>query len=392
MSKLRIMTSRYITRFAVAALFLPLLGACDKQDLSTEPRKPVPEGMMEICPTLSGRFDVIPRSASEAEKAETRVYDDHSKTNDKLKPPTLLPDGSTIWLIARNTETDKFEKNSYVVSNTTIDGVQTSFLYPCTVKEDGSVDKEEGTPLYLKIGEKYLFYCVSPARKLNETKFAEGTVGFRIKNGEAFYANDGRYDKTFPTKTVEIGPNEGADQGELVQRVELMPMINQTAQLKFQIVKDNSGYVHDLDIQPAGIQISGLQDDAPKEGIYGGPDGIDWHMSMPAAKKGEYDEPINLQYGSKSGTLTKYDYTIDADGRVNIEVPIVPMWDISKPVIVVFRLKVNGVPSAFEMMLNEKDFKAGYSYGYRGTVSIEDGVSVISWQFVSITYDVELPQ
>jgi len=42
------------------------------------------------------------------------------------------------------------------------------------------------------------------------------------------------------------------------------------------------------------------------------------------------------------------------------------------------------------MMLNEKDFKAGYSYGYRGSVSIEDGVSVITWQYVSWEHDVEL--
>ncbi len=385
------MISRYIIRFAAAALFLPLLGACDKQDLSGEGREPAPEGMVEIRPALSGRFGVIPRSASGAAEAATRVYDDNGTTNDKLKAPTLLPDGSTVWLIARNAETGKLEKNSYVVRNSNPEEVQTSYLYPCTVKEDGTVDKEEGTPLYLKKGEKYLFYGVSPARALDETKFAAGIVGFRFKNGEAFYANDGRYKRTFPTQIIEIGVDAASDQEEPVQRVDLMPMINQTAQLKFQIVADDSGYVHELDIQPSGIQISGLQNDAPDEGIYGGPDGIDWHMSMPTGVEGTYDEPINLQYGSKSGTLTNYDYTIDTDGSVNIEVPIVPMWDISKPVIVVFRLKVNGVPTAYEMMLNEKDFKAGYSYGYRGTVSMEKGVTVISWQFVSWDCEVELP-
>ncbi len=385
------MISRYIIRFAAAALFLPLLGACDKQDLSGENREPAPEGMVEIRPALSGRFDVIPRSASGAAEAATRVYDDNGTTDSKLKPPTRLPDGSTVWLIARNAETGKLEKNSYVVHNSTPTREQTSFLYPCTVKEDGSVDKEEGTPLYLKKGEKFMFYGLSPARALDETKFAAGTVGFRFKNGEAFYANDARYTKTFPTQAIEIGSDAAPDRGEPVQQVELMPMINQTAQLKFQIVKDNTGYVHELDIQPSGIQISGLQNDAPDEGVYGGPDGIDWHMSMPTGVEGTYDEPILLQYGSKSGTLTSYDYTLDADDRINIEVPIVPMWDISKPVIVVFRLKVNGVPSTYEMMLNEKDFKAGYSYGYRGTVSVEKGVSVISWQFVSWDCEVELP-
>lgn len=388
------MIGRCIFRIAAALLWVPLLGACDGPEEAERPGSSVPEGMVEIRPTLPGRFGAIPRKASGAGAAATRAYEDHGTTNDKLAEPILLPDGSTVWLIAWNTKTRKYEKNSYVVYNGGSDASETSFLYPCKVDAAGDVISHDGTPLYLKVGETYLFYAVSPARKLDEELFAEGTVGFRFKNGEAFYANDSRYAKTFPTKPVEIGKDVGSDAGEVVQRIELQPMINQTAQLKFQIKKNEDDiYVHNLDIQPSGIQLSGLQNDVlAKDSEYGGPDGVAWHMSRDSGVGDvKYDEPIKLQYGDKSGSLNSYDYTIDSKGCINIEVPIIPMWDISKPVIVLFRLKVNGVPSTFEMMLNEKDFKAGYSYGYRGVVSIEEGVSVISWQFVTWEHDVYFP-
>ncbi len=407
------MIERCIFRIAAVLLWVPLLGACDDREAVESPGSTVPEGMVEIRPALPGRFGVIPRTASEAGAAATRAYDDHSTTDGKLGTPQRLPDGSTVWLIARNTRTKKLVKNSYVVRNSGSDVAETSYLYPCVVDDEGRVTSADGTPLYLKRGEKYLFYAVSPARKLDDDLFARGAVGFCFKNGEAFCAHDSRYAKTFPTEIptaddadgdlTEIGgAGAGFDSGKAVQYVKLKPMINQTALLKFQILKDaTNSYVHDLDIQPSGIQISGLQNDRIEKANskYGNTDGVAWHMSLGGSwveGEGEnavmvYDEPINLQYSDKSGSLNSYNYTIDDQKRINIEVPIIPMWDMSKPVIVVFRLKVNGVPSTYEMMLNEKDFKAGYSYGYRGTVTIEEGVSVMSWQFVSWSYDVGFP-
>jgi len=377
------MIYRFLFRVAAAISILPLIGSCDKE-LPEGGGSTVPEGMVEVCPVLPGMFGAIPREASEVRSAATRTYDDHATTNGKLTDPVQLPDGSTVWLIAENTKTGKYEKNSYVVYSSGGEEARTSFLYPCKVDAKGDVISQEGTPLYLKAGETYLFYAVSPARQLDESKFAQGTVGFQIKNGEAFYANDCRYPNTFPSTPITIGEGDGSDSEEAVQMIELKPMINQTAQLKFRI-KEGTG-VHDLDIQPSGIQISGLQNDAPAAGIYGDPAGLYWHMSQ-----SENDEPILLQHGDKTGTYNSYDYSIDAERRVNIEVPVLPMRNLSKPIIVLLRLKVNGVPSTYEMMLNEKDFKAGYSYGYRGLVSIEEGVTVITWQFVSWDIDVEFP-
>ncbi len=377
----------FICRFAATMLLLPLLWGCDSQDFPDPEKGTVPEGMVEIRPALPGMFSHIPRDPSGSRSVVTRAYDDNTVTDGKLEnnPTYRLPQRSTVWLIARSeatnadgTKTVSFVKKPYVVFNPEDDPAN-SYLVPCTVDDEGNMLSMNGTPLYLTEGETYTFCAISPARRLDEKKLAEGDIGFQVKNGEYFYAHDCRYDKTTP-KTITVK----SDNTEDVQIVELNPMISQTAELRFWITKGNG--VHDLDIQPSGIQISGLQNDSLEAGEYGGPDGLFWHMSQ-----SETDEPITLQHGDKAGIYNSYDYTLDAEGIVNIEVPVLPMYSISKPVIVIFRLKINGVPTSYEMMLNEKDFKAGYSYGYRGKVSIEDNVTVVTWQYVSWETDVELP-
>jgi len=376
-----------IFHIGAAMLLLPLLWSCQSGDEPEPKGEPtVPEGMVEIRPALPGMSGYIPRDASDAAKAaSSRAYDSNSVTNSKLGKEHRLPNGSTVWLIATTPGDDgktTFVKKSYVVYNP--EGNESmSYLVPCSVDSDGNMIAMDGAPLYLKDKTTYKFYAVSPARSIDEEALSDGKVQFQLKNGEHFYANDGRYSKT-TAQEVPIS----SDNPEAVQVVKLSPMINQTAQLKFQIIKNKESGVHDLDIQPAGIQISGLQNDSPEEeSIYGNKNGIYWHMSQ-----GENDEPIILQHGGKWGTFNCYDYTIDSDKRINLEVPVLPMRSISKPIIVVFRLKINGVPTSYEMMLNEKDLKAGYSYGYRGIVSISDNVAVVTWQYVSWEIEVPLPQ
>jgi len=368
-----------------------LMASCSDVDEPRVSKPDVPEGMVEIRPVLPGMYGMIPREPGESGRAASRIYHENEVTDEKLQnnPVIRLPEGSTVWLIAENASegenAGKLVKNSYIVYNS--EAADKSYLVPCEVDDDGNMTSMEGKPLYLTEGESFKFYVVSPARKLDDALFEQGKVGFQFKNGEYFYANDCRYSVTTPQTITVGGPNS-----EAVHEVLLSPMMNQTAELKFLISKGKG--VHDLDIQPSGVQISGLQNDSPDalltDGVtpnpYGSPDGIYWHMSQSVE-----DEPIKLQYGDKSGMLNDHDYTIDAQKRVGISIPVIPMWSISKPVIVVFRLKINGVPSSYEMMLNEKDFKAGYSYGYRGSVSIEDGVSVISWQFVEWSFDVDFP-
>jgi len=380
MNDLRIYRKRCARLIATALLFSPLFESCDKQEVSDGGS--VPEGMVEVRPALPAMFNALPRLASDGSRTATRVYPDNDDTQKLLidNKTIQLPEHSTVWLIARNEKDGKLEKNSYVVYNSGSE--ERSYLVPCVVNEKGEVESSEGRPLYLKNGSEYKFYAVSPAWPLDEASFADGKVALQVKNGAHFYAHDCRYDATTPKPITVQGANSAG-----VQTVLLSPMINQTAQLKFMIEKKEGGGVHDLDIQPSGVHISGLQNDSPDPAnSYGDSKGLFWHMSLR-----KDDEPIVLQHGDKSGVYQCYDYTVDAAKRIHIEVPVLPMRSLSKPVIVVFRLKINGVPSSYEMMLNEKDFKAGYSYGYKGTVSIAKGVTVITWQFVSWEHDVEFP-
>lgn len=351
-------------------LLLPVLVACSGQDLPDGGGETVPDGMVEVCPVLSGMFGDIPRGTA-GDKATTRAYDDNATTDGKLGTILRLPGGSTVWLIAENEKDHSLEKKSYVVYNSG-DDESLSYLIPCRVDDDGNMVSAEDIPLYLRTGAKYRFSAISPARKLNDTAFAAGKASLMMRNGDYLYANDCRYTKTSPREvTVE---NEAS--GEHRQIVKLNPMINQTAQLKFRI--ESGEGVHDLDMMSAGIEIAGLQGDSP--------DGVAWHMSQNSD-----DEPIDLAHGDKTGVYQQYEYTTDGQGNFIIDTDIIPMWSISKPLIVLFNIKVNGIPSTFEMMINEKDFKAGYSYGYRGIISINGGVTVLNWQSVSWETDIELP-
>ena len=224
----------------MAMLLLPLLWGCDSQDCPDPDGGTVPEGMVEIRPVLPGMFGSIPRDPASVQSVASRAYDSNNVTDEKLNKTIRLPQGSTVWLIAESKKdgesTVTYVKKSYVVFNPSEGDTNKSYLVPCTVDDDGNMIDMEGTPLYLKDGHTYKFYAISPARKLDENLFNKNQVGFQVKNGEYFYANDCRYSKTTPDEvTVK------SDNTEDVQIIDLKPMINQTAQLKFQIQKGEVG-------------------------------------------------------------------------------------------------------------------------------------------------------
>ncbi|WP_418587154.1 BF2992 family fimbrillin-A clan protein [Phocaeicola sp.] len=281
---------------------------------------------------------------------------------------TPLPEGTTLWIIAEKLDPSTDEvlsssMQSFVVREVGEDTGLTS-LYPCTVNDDGELIAVDGTPLFISPG-KYRFRAISPARKLQDG------YTLSIKNGEQLLATDDRYTET---SSVEMTFKEtgAGDHTSRIEVVRLKPLFNQTAQLKFTISSELQ-WIHNLELLSAGVEYSGLQPETENN----------WTM----------DSHLGMDYGMKEGRYNEKECVegVYADGRHFLEVTtnILPVNVRSTPVSVLFNVKLNGVPSPFGIMLTEKEFKAGYSYHYKGEIHLNDGVSVIVWQYVESNTDVE---
>lgn len=276
-----------------------------------------------------------------------------------------LPEGSTLWIIAEKLDdADKVistSKTAYVVKEVS-EGTGVTSLYPCEVDDDGNLLSIDGTPMFISEG-KYKFWAVSPARKLEDNNF------LTVKNGEELLATDERYFETAPTK-IEVSANWSDDESR-IEVIKLNPLFNQTAQLKFTITSE-AKWIHSLELLAAGVEYSGLQEETVNN----------WSLAG----------HLQTDYGMKNGLYreTEYFKGVNSDGTHYLEVttPILPVNAIATPVVVLFNVLINSVPSPFSVMLTEKDFKAGYSYHYKGQVKLQDGVAVIVWQFVEWGTDV----
>ena len=348
---------------------LLLLVACDK-DFSRQ-KIDVPEGMVQVDLWLAGVYDNLSPFAGRSGNLASRSGTVDSETLEG-KPKHFLPDGTTLWILVQKIGSGDLpegdtEFKSYIVRST--EGGTGSSLYPCVVNEDGTPKLDPATgkpiitdsPFFLEYGT-YLFTALSPARKLEDNK------GLVVSNGEYLISTDNRYQQTQQTKVLL------EEDGRDVVIITLNPLINQTAQLKFTLYADDV-YVHDLDVMPAGTTVSGLQS------LYN-LEGETWNWQL--------GDTLKMSYGDKSESYTQYSYTRADDGAFVVDVGILPTNAISTPLVVLFNLKVNGIPTIYEMMLNEKIFKAGYSYHYKGKVTIQEGVSAIVWQSVSWSTDVDL--
>ena len=308
-----------------------------------------------------------------------------------------LPDGTTLWLFAEDiTEgelQEEVEPKSYVVRD--IDGMYDDEgrllqqLLPCTVDDEGNLLSETSVPLYLTFGHTYRFRAVSPARKFVEgatDEEGESVYAFYVDNKEYVIATDDRYEETAAT---EITINaDAADEGSAgVEVVEMNPLINQTAQLEFTIVpEENNPYIHSISVLPQGIEISGVQD------LYSASsdNSVLWNWST--------GEPLHAYTGDNNTSfLIRKDTQFEdafieerENGSLYIKCPILPTNAFSTSIIVVFNLQINGSPTQYEMMLNQKIYQAAYTYHYKGTIRMEDGVSVITWQYVNWSDDVPI--
>ena len=337
----------------MAAWCCILLGwtACDNDAAADQ----VPgDGLVQIQPVLSG--SLVADGFGTGTRASLS-----GEIGYKIVP---LPEGTTLWIIADKldgTNVISTSKTAYVVKEVG-EGTGVTSLYPCTVDDDGQVLSVNGTPMFISEGT-YNFWAVSPARKLEDGNTLS------VKNGEELLATDDRYVETEPTP-IKVSGNWSNDESR-IEVIKLNPLFNQTAQLKFTITSE-AKWIHSLELLAAGVEYSGLQEETENN----------WSLTG----------HLNTDYGMKNGTYRETECVTgkNSDGTHYLEVttPVLPVNAVATPVVVLFNVLINGVPSPFSIMLTEKNFQAGYSYHYKGTVELQDGVAVIVWQFVEWNMDV----
>ena len=337
----------------MAAWCCMLLGwtACDNDAAADK----VPgNGLVQIQPVLSG--NLVADGFSTMTKA-VNLPEDHV-----IVP---LPEGTTLWIIAEKLDkagkVTSTSQTAYVVKEVS-EGTGVTSLYPCEVDEAGKVISVDGTPMFISEGT-YKFWAVSPARELKDGNTLS------VKNGEELLATDDRYVETAPTE-ITVDPNWSDDESR-IEVIRLNPLFNQTAQLKFTITSE-AKWIHSPELLAAGVEYSGLQEE------------MENNWSLP--------NHLQTDFGMKNGTYRETECVTgkNSDGTHYLEVttPILPVNAIATPVVVLFNVLINGVPSPFSIMLTEKDFQAGYSYHYKGSVKLQDGVAVIVRQFVEWNMDV----
>lgn len=296
-----------------------------------------------------------------------RVVDTKAVEHSELKNEMLelLEDGSTLWLAVYEKKEDgtyndkPTELKSYVVRRV---GDEYSTLYTCTVDSEGNVTSETDVPLYLEVGKSYMFRAISPARKLiDETKL-------HIKNGDYLLATDDRYTQTMAKEITINGENNSSG----VTFVQLNPLLQQTAQMSFKIKTGEN--VHHLAILPAGIEISGIQDDILHDNSY------NWTTS----------EPLKMYLGHKDSRISIKEFKMDTEGSIIGKVSVLPTDAVSSSIVVLLNLEVNAINSQYTMMLNRMILESAHSYDFEISVKVQNGVTVAVWQNQSWGCDVEL--
>lgn len=293
-----------------------------------------------------------------------------------------LPEGSTMWMTISEEQADgswlKSDPKPYVVRAS---GAGYNSLLACamnTVTEDGIVflriDPATITaPLYLKSG-RYKFRMISPALDLRKDGMRA-----KIDNGVYFYSSDDRYPNTEAIpQTITVGVSD-------VQHIDLNPMIQQVARMQFSLYKGSN--VYDLEMLPAGIEISGIQN-ADETDPY------NWSSE-------DLADTLKMKMGDKRGRVVIRSFrqgitTVTENGVSVVKETIVgdtgvlPTDARANSISVQLNVKVNGVPTQYMLLLNGQVLRAAYTYNYRIAVSVENGVVVAAWTNQSWSTDVPL--
>ncbi len=318
---------------------------------------------------------------------------------------TVVADGSSLWVVYcelsnvqkdGNGEITSYDEGAYTLKSYVVkrsEEMGRSVLYPCTVDDAGNVLYETSSPLYLKRNGYYLFRVMGPARKLTDA------LGLMIQNGEYVYSTDDRYEQTERTLIDVEAEIQKATTGQIQPDeivVELNPMIYQVAQLKFtlaseeipltdengNVIKDAYGNdltyypVHSIEVTNSGVVVTGLQDTYDLKSP-----GANWTMLSPY---------IDKKPGKVTAYHTIYAPTILTEHEVVFETGILPVDAVATPIIVEFYLRINGVPTQLQMMLNNKMFLHAYCYHYKGIISVTEGISILEWQKVVNSQSVEV--
>ncbi len=352
------------TVYALTAAFLLLSAGCDKE--GTSPHI-VPEGMVRVDFCQSGTFGApFSDLKTSAKGVASRANVPESYT------PGPIEDGTTMWVaVYEGTPEDAENAELYTVKSYRVSG---SSMMPCKVDADGTPLEGYDTPLYLPEGD-YFFRTLGPARELVRNEEDDTKLSLYIANGDWLIANDTRYEETSGNGAKVTLTQDNAD-----CLVHLDPLINQTARLKFTLYSDaDDPFVHSLKMQPIGVELSGLQNNYGKGDAASEP--WNWTLCTPA--------DTLIAYPGNSNTLIYLkEPLISTNDRFVIETHVLPTDAMATPLIVLFNMEVNGNPTQFEMMLSRKIFRAGYSYHYRGKVTIADGVAALDWESVSWNADI----
>lgn len=339
----------YTYLLLIAMMLVSCTEGLHEQDVQEE----IPEGGVRVNFTLSGSY-----GGPLSDLSRSNPLDNYS--------PVKIPDGTTLWIAVykeSSTElqhsTELQQVKSFVVKGNT--------LYPCKVDDDGNVTDENDVPLYLESGT-YTFRAIGPARKLTDDKLTDDKHLY-IENGQYVIANDERTRfNNGPLVKGTAGVKAELDNNENpVVEVQLNPLINQTAKLKFTIKAGIN--VYKLGVQTTGVEIDGLQDN------YSIDENSPWNWTLAT-------DTLIAYRGNKNTKLTLTEPVEITNRKVVYETSILPTDAYSTPLIILFSMRVNGVPSQFQMMLSRKFFLTGYSYHYMGTINLEGGIAAMDWMNV----------
>lgn len=371
-----------ITKYPIALLAaLLLLAAACSRDEGGEPA--IPEGMVQVnfrAPgTYGAPFSDLKQTRGEADAQHEIPSKPDSDDGGQLVQykPQPIEDGVTLWVIVykdiKGTEEERTRPHGEIkaVKSYRISGKS---LIPCKVDDDGKVTSEYDTPLYLPLG-KYVFRALGPACKL--VKDDDGHYALDIDNGEWVISNDERYEETAGDAFAELT----SDKPDCL--VTLKPLINQTARLKFTLYSaSNDPFVHSLQLHPIGVELSGLQRHDVEHHTNGQGEPWNWKFCIPG-------DTLVARPGNKNVLMYLREPLASAEDYMVIETPILPTDAYATPIMALFNVRVNGNPTQFDMMLNRKVFRAGYSYHYRGRVYINNGVAAMDWQ--NVAWEVDIP-